>query len=137
MAVAALKDVCLTIPDGQFIGLIGHTGSGKSTLVQHLNGLLKPTGGAIYYNGRDIHDEDYNKKELRSKGVAERTHGGLRLPQKQPERRRYVNGTEILDEIDKEKQLIAQEAAAQVHAGESIFIGAGKTCNITRKRCSF
>ncbi len=67
MAVAALKDVCLTIPDGQFIGLIGHTGSGKSTLVQHLNGLLKPTGGAIYYNGRDIHDEDYNKKELRSK----------------------------------------------------------------------
>ena len=67
MAVAALKDVCLTIPDGQFIGLIGHTGSGKSTLVQHLNGLLKPTGGAIYYNGRDVHDEDYNKKELRSK----------------------------------------------------------------------
>lgn len=67
MAVAALKDVCLTIPDGQFIGLIGHTGSGKSTLVQHLNGLLKPTSGAIYYNGRDIHDEDYNKKELRSK----------------------------------------------------------------------
>ena len=67
MAVAALKDVCLTIPDGQFIGLIGHTGSGKSTLVQHLNGLLKPTGGAIYYNGRDIHDEDYNKTALRSK----------------------------------------------------------------------
>ena len=67
MAVAALKDVCLTIPDGQFIGLIGHTGSGKSTLVQHLNGLLAPTSGAIYYNGRDIHDEDYNKKELRSK----------------------------------------------------------------------
>lgn len=67
MAAYALKDVSLTIPDGQFIGLIGHTGSGKSTLVQHLNGLLKPTGGNIYYNGADIHREDYNRKELRSK----------------------------------------------------------------------
>ncbi|MBO5093112.1 MAG: energy-coupling factor transporter ATPase [Lachnospiraceae bacterium] len=67
MAAYALKDVSLTIPDGQFIGLIGHTGSGKSTLVQHLNGLLKPTSGHIYYNGEDIHREDYNRKELRSK----------------------------------------------------------------------
>lgn len=67
MEHAALKDVSLTIPDGQFIGLIGHTGSGKSTLVQHLNGLLVPTSGNIYYNGADIHDSDYNKKELRSK----------------------------------------------------------------------
>ena len=67
LAVAALKDVNLVIPDGQFIGLIGHTGSGKSTLVQHLNGLLRPTGGAIYFNGQDISDKDYNKKELRSK----------------------------------------------------------------------
>ena len=57
MAVYALKDICLTIPDGQFIGLIGHTGSGKSTLVQHLNGLLAPTDGNIYYNGADIHVE--------------------------------------------------------------------------------
>ena len=68
--------------------------------------------------------------ELQSKGIAERTHGGLRLPQKQPERRRYVNGTEIADAIDKEKYRIAQEAAAQVRVGESIFIGAGKTCNM-------
>ncbi|MDE7015146.1 MAG: energy-coupling factor transporter ATPase [Kineothrix sp.] len=67
MEVAALKDVSLNIPDGQFIGLIGHTGSGKSTLVQHLNGLMKPTSGNIYYNGADIHEEGYNKKELRSK----------------------------------------------------------------------
>ena len=67
MEVAALKDVNLVIPDGQFIGLIGHTGSGKSTLVQHLNGLMKPTSGHIYYNGADIHEEGYNKKELRSK----------------------------------------------------------------------
>lgn len=66
-SVHALKDVSLVIPDGQFIGLIGHTGSGKSTLVQHLNGLLKPTSGAIYYNGEDIHDPDFDKKKLRSK----------------------------------------------------------------------
>lgn len=67
MAFPALTDINLVIPDGQFIGLIGHTGSGKSTLVQHLNGLLQPTGGAIYYNGADINEEGFNKKELRSK----------------------------------------------------------------------
>ena len=67
MQVKALDDINLVIPDGQFIGLIGHTGSGKSTLVQHLNGLLKPTEGNIYYNGADIHDVEYNRKELRSK----------------------------------------------------------------------
>ena len=58
MAFPALTDINLVIPDGQFIGLIGHTGSGKSTLVQHLNGLLKPTTGNIYYNGADINDAD-------------------------------------------------------------------------------
>ena len=63
----ALKDVCLEIPDGQFIGLIGHTGSGKSTLIQHLNGLIQPTSGSIYFNGRDIWDEDFSRKELRTK----------------------------------------------------------------------
>lgn len=67
MAFPALVDVNLVIPDGQFIGLIGHTGSGKSTLVQHLNGLIKPTSGSVYYNGADIHEDGYNKKELRSK----------------------------------------------------------------------
>lgn len=67
MEFPALTDVNLTICEGQFIGLIGHTGSGKSTLVQHLNGLLKPTEGHIYYNGADINAEGYNKKELRSK----------------------------------------------------------------------
>lgn len=67
MEFAALKDINLVIPDGQFIGLICHTGSGKSTLVQHLNGLLAPSSGSIYYNGADIHDSDFNKKELRSK----------------------------------------------------------------------
>ena len=67
LAVAALKDVCLQFPDGQFVGIIGHTGSGKSTLVQHLNGLLKATSGHIYFNGEDIYDRDYDMKKLRSK----------------------------------------------------------------------
>ena len=63
----ALKHVSFEIQDGEFVGLIGHTGSGKSTLIQHLNGLTKATSGAIYYNGADIYDEGYNLKELRSK----------------------------------------------------------------------
>lgn len=67
LAVAALKDVCLQIPDGQFVGIIGHTGSGKSTLVQHLNGLLKATSGHIYVDGEDIYDKDYDMKKLRSR----------------------------------------------------------------------
>ena len=62
----ALKDVNLTIHDGEFIGLIGHTGSGKSTLTQHLNGLLKATSGDILYNGESIYREGYSMKELRS-----------------------------------------------------------------------
>ena len=67
LSVAALKDVCISIEDGQFIGLIGHTGSGKSTLVQHLNGLLKATDGAIYYNGKNIYDDGYDMRALRSR----------------------------------------------------------------------
>jgi energy-coupling factor transport system ATP-binding protein len=67
MAHTALKDVCLQIPDGQFIGLIGHTGSGKSTLIQHMNGLVKPTSGSVFFDGKDINDEDYDKKKLRAK----------------------------------------------------------------------
>lgn len=62
----ALKDVGFTIEDGQFVGLIGHTGSGKSTLIQHLNGLLRASSGKIYYNGEDIDQEGYDKKALRS-----------------------------------------------------------------------
>ena len=61
----ALKDVSLEIRDGEFIGLIGHTGSGKSTLIQHLNGLLKCSSGNVYYNGKDIADSDYSLKDLR------------------------------------------------------------------------
>ena len=67
LSVAALKDISLTIEDGEFIGLIGHTGSGKSTLVQHLNGLLKATEGTLYYNGENIYEKGYSLKTLRSK----------------------------------------------------------------------
>ena len=67
MEVVALSDINLVIPDGQFVGLIGHTGSGKSSLVQHLNGLIKATSGTVYFNGEDIYDEDFDMKKLRSK----------------------------------------------------------------------
>ena len=67
MASPALIDVNLKIPDGQFVGLIGHTGSGKSTLIQHLNGLLKPSSGEIFFNNEDINDPSYNKKNLRAR----------------------------------------------------------------------
>lgn len=63
----ALKNVSCVINDGEFIGLIGHTGSGKSTFIQHLNGLVKATSGSIYYNGKDIYDKDFDMKTLRSK----------------------------------------------------------------------
>ena len=62
----ALKDVSLDIYEGQFVGIIGHTGSGKSTLIQHLNGLIKATDGAIYYQGENIYGEKYNLRQLRN-----------------------------------------------------------------------
>ncbi len=62
----ALKDVCLEIPHGEFVGVIGHTGSGKSTLIQHLNGLVKATSGALYYNGENIYSDGYDLKALRN-----------------------------------------------------------------------
>lgn len=65
--IKALDDVSFEIATGDFVGLIGHTGSGKSTLVQHLDGLLKATSGNIYYNGEDIYDDDYSMKSLRGK----------------------------------------------------------------------
>ena len=62
----ALKDVSLEITQGQFVGIIGHTGSGKSTLIQHLNGLIKATSGRILYDGQNIYDEGFDMKKLRS-----------------------------------------------------------------------
>ena len=63
----ALKDINFEIQDGEFVGIIGHTGSGKSTLIQHLNGLTKATSGKIYFNGEDIYAPGYDLKKLRQK----------------------------------------------------------------------
>lgn len=63
----ALFDVNLEIEKGEFIAIIGHTGSGKSTLIQHLNGLIRASAGALYYNGQNIYDDGYDMKALRSK----------------------------------------------------------------------
>lgn len=62
----ALNDVCLEIPHGEFVGIIGHTGSGKSTLIQHLNGLLRASSGELYYNGENIYREGYDMRKLRN-----------------------------------------------------------------------
>ena len=62
----ALKDINLEIPHGQFVGIIGHTGSGKSTLIQHFNGLIKATSGVLKYNGENIYGEQYDLRKLRS-----------------------------------------------------------------------
>ena len=67
METEALNDVSLEIRDGEFIGLIGHTGSGKSTLIQHLNGLMRATSGDIRYNGESIYGEGFSMKDLRSR----------------------------------------------------------------------
>ena len=61
----ALSDICLEIPHGEFVGIIGHTGSGKSTLTQHLNGLIRATSGTVWYNGENIYGEGYDMKKLR------------------------------------------------------------------------
>lgn len=120
LAVAALKDINLNIGDGQFIGLIGHTGSGKSTLVQHLNGLLMPTSGTVYFNGQDIADRDYNRKELRSK---------VGLVFQYPEHQLFevtvfedvCYGPRNLNLEEKEVELRAYEALRQVGISEEFF----------------
>ena len=65
--IKALSDINLKIEDGEFIGIIGHTGTGKSTLIQHLNGLIKATSGTIYFHGQDIYDKDFDLRELRNR----------------------------------------------------------------------
>ena len=63
----AIRDVNLTIEDGEFIAVVGHTGSGKSTLVQHLNGLLKPTGGQVLIDGEDLNAPGADRRRIRQK----------------------------------------------------------------------
>ena len=67
MAATGLDDVSLTIRRGEFLGIIGRTGSGKSTLIQHLNGLLKPSRGTVSWNGEDIFGEKFDRRALRGK----------------------------------------------------------------------
>ena len=63
----AIEDISISVEKGDFIGIIGHTGSGKSTLVQHLNGLLKPTSGTILLDGKDIHSDKNSTRQARFK----------------------------------------------------------------------
>lgn len=116
----ALEDVNLEIRDGQFVGIIGHTGSGKSTLIQHFNGLMKPTGGHVLYNGENIWGENYPLKALRS-------HVGLVF--QYPEHQLFEES--VLEDVcfgpknqglspDEAKER-AKEALAQVGLGEEFY----------------
>ena len=67
LSTVALDDICMAVEDGEFLGIIGHTGSGKSTLVQHLNGLLKPTSGQVLVDGEDLNGEQVNSRALRQR----------------------------------------------------------------------
>ena len=67
LRTVALDDVSFRVDDGEFVGIIGHTGSGKSTLVQHLNGLLKPTSGQVLIDGEDLNGEHVNRRALRQR----------------------------------------------------------------------
>lgn len=120
LEVRALDDINLVIPDGQFLGIIGHTGSGKSTLIQHMNGLMKATDGSVYFNGADIGDRDYNLKELRSK---------VGLVFQYPEHQLFeidvfsdvCFGPKNLGLSDKEVKLRAYEALKQVGIEDEYF----------------
>ena len=63
----AVKNISLTIPQGQFLGLLGHTGSGKSTFIQHLNALLKPTAGKVFYDGKDVNADKLSRRDVKSR----------------------------------------------------------------------
>ena len=67
LKTVALDDISMTVEDGEFLGIIGHTGSGKSTLVQHLNGLLKPSSGQVLVDGEDLNGEHVNRRALRQR----------------------------------------------------------------------
>ena len=120
MQVTALDHVSAEISDNQFIGLIGHTGSGKSTFVQTLNGLLKPTSGHIYYNGEDISGDNYDKKKLRS---------DVGLVFQYPEHQLFevdvltdvMFGPRNLGLSEAEAKKRAREALESVHMPESLY----------------
>lgn len=116
----ALKDINLKIDDGEFIGLIGHTGSGKSTLIQHLNGLIKATSGGIYYSGEDIYDKNFNMRTLRNKvGLV------FQYPEHQLFEASVIKDVQFgpknqgLNKLDVD--LYSYEALKQVGIGEELF----------------
>ena len=82
VSTVALNDVSFTAEDGEFIGIIGHTGSGKSTLVQHLNGLLKPSSGQVLVDGQDLNGDGVDRRALRQRGDRRE---GYRLRAEEPE----------------------------------------------------
>ena len=116
----ALIDVDLEIGEGEFIGIIGHTGSGKSTLIQHLNGLMEPTKGRVYFKGKNIHAEDYDIKSLRGK---------VGLCFQYPEHQLFE--TTILEDVcfgpmnfgasKEEAEEVAKEALKDVGISEELF----------------
>ena len=118
--VKALSDVSLTIGGGEFIGLIGHTGSGKSTLMQHANGLLKPTGGRILADGTDIWSRDYDRRSLRAR---------VGLVFQYPEHQLFETdvltdvcfGPKNLGKSAKDAEALAKEALEQVGIDKSQF----------------
>ena len=118
--VTALSDVNLVIPDGQFMALIGHTGSGKTTLVQHLAALLKPASGTVYVDGEDIFDKSFEKRILRQKlGVV------FQYPEHQLFEATVFEdvcfGPKNLGIDKKETELRAYEALKQVGVGDEFF----------------
>ena len=118
--VKALDDVNLVIPEGQFIGIIGHTGSGKSTLIQHMNGLILPSSGRVFFNGQDITDKDFDRKELRK-------HVGLVF--QYPEHQLFETdvfadvcfGPKNMGMTRKEAELAAFEALKKVSFPENLY----------------
>ena len=105
--VSALDHINLQIGEGEFIGIIGHTGSGKSTLIQHFNGLLKPTSGQVLFEGKDIWEEDYDLRSLR-------THVGLVF--QYPENQLFE--TDVLKDVmfgPKNQGLSEEDCRARAH----------------------
>ena len=120
LVVTALNDINLVIGQGEFIGLIGHTGSGKSTLVQHMNGLLKPSKGSVYFEGENIFEKGYDRKKLRSK---------VGLVFQYPEHQLFANtvfedvcyGPKNIGMSRKDTELKAYEALKQVGLEDEYF----------------